>query len=137
MRELLSLLQFVFGRDLVFTLLQKNQGINLFFFPKFLVKALQGVSLTTILVTLCSFCCVSELLDFKNKLPGNKKRVDVIYAKQTRKKKKTKKNNLKEFNEDGRLIFKAQEKESGLALGVQQPHAMPQAGGKSGCTAAW
>lgn len=49
-----------------------------------------------------------------------------------RQEKKKKKTNLKEFSEDGRLIFKAQEKESGPALGVQQPHTMSQARGKSG-----
>lgn len=60
----------------------------IFFFQLFWVKALEGVSLKAILVTLFSFCHVSELLDLKKKktkLPGNKKGSNVIYAKQTKK----------------------------------------------------
>lgn len=54
----------VFGRDLIFTSSQESRYKRVFF-QLFWVKALDGVSLKAILVTLVLFCRVSELLDLK------------------------------------------------------------------------
>lgn len=68
------------ARDLIFTSSQELR-YKWIIFQLFWVKALEGVSLKAILVTLFPFCRVSESLDSKqnqtkpNHLPGNKKGV--------------------------------------------------------------
>lgn len=104
----LSLLQ-TFGRYSILIHLQTRYKWKVF--HTFSVKALEGVSLTTILVILFLSCRVLELLDVKNKLPGNKKSTDMSYAKQKRQE-TIWKNTLS-------MSFKTPEKEQGLQLKKQ------------------